>query len=119
LVAQWLVAQRLVAQRLVGQRPLERDALPTAVVGLSDVLALGVLEGLFAAGVDVPGQVSVCGFDDISAAAPRGLTTVRQPIVERGREIGRMLLDPVQPPRQVMMDVELVVRRSSGPARPA
>jgi len=53
----------------------------------------------------------------VPAAAPRGLTTVRQPIVERGREIGRMLLDPDQPPRQVMMDVELVVRRSSGPAR--
>ncbi len=102
-----------VAQWLLG-----RDVLPTAVVGLSDVLALGVLEGLLAAGVDVGGEVSVCGFDDIPAAAPRSLTTVRQPIVERGREIGRMLLDPDQEPRQVMMDVELVVRRSSGPARP-
>jgi DNA-binding LacI/PurR family transcriptional regulator len=101
-----------VAQWLLG-----RDALPTAVVGLSDVLALGVLEGLAAEGVDVGGEVSVCGFDDIPAAAPRGLTTVRQPIVERGREIGRMLLDPDQAPRQVMMGVELVVRTSSGPAR--
>lgn len=101
-VAQWLL--------------LARDPLPTAVVGLSDVLALGVLEGLVAAGVDVPERVSVCGFDDIPAAAPRGLTTVRQPITERGREIGRMLLDPVEPPRQVLMPVELVVRRSSGPA---
>lgn len=96
---------------------LERDSLPTAVVGLSDVLALGVLEGLTAADVDVPGTVSVCGFDDIPAAAPRGLTTVRQPIVERGREIGRMLLDPDEAPRQVLMPVELVVRRSSGPVR--
>lgn len=96
---------------------LARNALPTAVVGLSDVLALGVLEGLVAAGVDVPGAVSVCGFDDIAAAAPRGLTTVRQPITERGREIGRMLLDPLEPPRQVLMDVELVARTSSGPAR--
>ena len=92
----------------------QRRPLPTAVVGLSDVLALGVLEGLDAAGVDVPGTVSVCGFDDIPAAAPRGLTTVRQPITERGREIGRMLLDPDEPPRQVLMPVELVVRRSSG-----
>ncbi len=100
-----------VAQWLLG-----RDRLPTAVVGLSDVLALGVLEGLVAAGVDVGGTVSVCGFDDIPAAAPRGLTTVRQPITERGREIGRMLLDP-GPPRQVLMPVELVVRTSSGPAR--
>ena len=96
---------------------LVREALPTAVVGLSDVLALGVLEGLLAAGVDVPGSVSVCGFDDIAAAAPRGLTTVRQPITERGREIGRMLLDPDEAPRQVLMDVELVVRTSSGSVR--
>jgi ABC-type spermidine/putrescine transport system permease subunit I len=73
--------------------------------------------GLVAAGVDVPQTVSVCGFDDIPAAAHRSLTTVRQPITERGREIGRMLLDPDEPPRQVMMPVELVVRRSSGPAR--
>jgi DNA-binding LacI/PurR family transcriptional regulator len=42
---------------------------------------------------------------------------VRQPVAERGREIGRMLLDPDEPPRQVLMDVELVVRTSSGPAR--
>ena len=97
---------------------LARGALPTAVVGLSDVLALGVLEGLVAAGVDVPGAVSVCGFDDIAAAEPRGLTTVRQPVTARGREIGRMLLDPNDGPRQVLMDVELVVRTSSGPARP-
>jgi DNA-binding LacI/PurR family transcriptional regulator len=96
---------------------LARDALPTAVVGLSDVLALGVLEGLVAGGVDVPGDVSVCGFDDIPAAAPRGLTTVRQPILERGREIGRMLLDADQEPRQVTMPIELVVRSSSGPVR--
>ena len=96
---------------------LAQDRLPTAVVALSDVLALGVLEGLTAAGVDVPGTVSVCGFDDIAAAAPRGLTTVRQPITERGREIGRMLLDPTDPPRQVLMDVELVVRTSSGSPR--
>ena len=103
--------QRVAAWLLAG------DTLPTAVVGLSDVLALGVLEGLAAAGVEVGSEVSVCGFDDIPAAAPRGLTTVRQPITERGREIGRMLLDPDEAPRQVMMPVELVERRSSGPAR--
>jgi DNA-binding LacI/PurR family transcriptional regulator len=103
----------------VGAWLLARDALPTAVVGLSDVLALGVLESLVSAEVDVPGTTTVCGFDDIPAAAPRGLTTVRQPIVERGREIGRMLLDPDQGPRQVLMPVELVVRLSSGPARTA
>ena len=95
---------------------LANDRLPTAVVGLSDVLALGVLEGLVAAGVDVPGAVSVCGFDDIPAAVPRGLTTLRQPITERGREIGRMLLDPDEPPRQVLMPVELVERTTTGPA---
>ena len=92
---------------------LARGTPPTAVVGLSDVLALGALAALEEAGLDVPGSVSVCGFDDIDAAAERGLTTVHQPIKERGRQVGRLLLDPTDTPRQVLLPVELVVRTST------
>ena len=45
--------------------------------------------------VDVPGDLSVVGFDDAPAASPRGLTTVRQPLVEKGRTAGRMLLEAI------------------------
>ena len=89
---------------------------PTAVVGLSDVLALGALGALAELGVDVPGRVSVCGFDDIADAGARGLTTVRQPIRERGRQVGRRLVDPQAGPRQLLLPIQLVPRTSTGPA---
>jgi DNA-binding LacI/PurR family transcriptional regulator len=87
----------------------------TAIVGLSDVVALGVLEVLRSAGVPVPGQLSVCGFDDIPAAAASGLTTLRQPIGGKGRIVGELLLDPEATPRQVLLPMELVSRSTTGP----
>ena len=90
---------------------------PSAVVGLSDVLAIGALDVLAAHGLAAGADVSVCGFDDITAAAERGLTTVRQPVLTRGREVGRLLLDPDSEPRQVLLPIELVPRTSTGPAR--
>lgn len=95
---------------------LELPAPPTAVVGLSDVLALGALAALAELGVDVPGRVSVCGFDDIADARARDLTTVRQPIRERGRRVGRLLVNSGATPRQVLLPIELVPRGSTGPA---
>jgi DNA-binding LacI/PurR family transcriptional regulator len=58
----------------------------------------------------------VAGFDDIPAAEPAGLTTIRQPITDKGRIVGRILLDPATTERQVLMPTELIVRASSGPA---
>jgi DNA-binding LacI/PurR family transcriptional regulator len=80
------------------------------------VLALGALGALTDLGVDVPGRVSVCGFDDIADAGARGLTTVRQPIRERGREVGRLLVDAQAGPRQLLLPIELVPRATTGPA---
>ncbi|MGH8869450.1 MAG: LacI family DNA-binding transcriptional regulator [Actinomycetes bacterium] len=97
---------------------LDRRDRPTAIVTVSDVLALGVLDALRQRGL-VPGRdVSVVGFDDIAAAADAGLTTVRQPVHDKGRIAGQMLLEPESvSSRQVVLPTELVVRASSGPAR--
>ena len=73
---------------------LDRDELPTAVVGLSDVLALGALQALASRGLSTPADVSVCGFDDIPAAKAANLTTVHQPIRDKGQHVGRLLIDP-------------------------
>lgn len=89
---------------------------PTAIACVSDVLALGALEELRTRGRAVPGDVSVCGVDDIPAAAAAGLTTVRQPIHEKGFRVGQLLLDPALQPRRVMLPIELVVRVTTGPA---
>ncbi len=95
---------------------LDHPDRPTAIVAMSDVLAIGVLRVLTAAGIDVPADISLASFDDIPAAEWHGLTTVRQPITEKGREIGRLLLDPDRPDRQIVLDCELVVRSTTGPA---
>ena len=96
---------------------LDHDRVPTAIVGLSDVLAIGALHGLASRGLRVPAQVSVCGFDDISAAQAAQLTTVHQSIREKGNHVGRLLIDPESQPRQVLLPISLVPRATTGPAR--
>jgi LacI family transcriptional regulator len=94
------------------------DALPDAFVCGNDELALGVLSGLGAAGVDVPGQVLVTGWDDVMAARYAGLTTVRQPMRELGGTAARLLDEVITggraEPRHVVLPTELVVRTTSG-----
>jgi DNA-binding LacI/PurR family transcriptional regulator len=96
---------------------LDHGEAPTAVVGLSDVLALGALQILASCGLSVPAEVSVCGFDDVPAAQAANLTTVHQPIREKGQHVGRLLLDPESQPRQVLLPITLVTRATTGPAR--
>jgi len=80
-----------------------------------------VLAAAAALGLDVPGDVSVVGFDDVELAELVGLTTVRQPIADSGREAARLLLasidDPTVDRSQVQLPLELVERRSTGAAR--
>jgi DNA-binding LacI/PurR family transcriptional regulator len=80
---------------------------PTAVLAATDQLALGALE----AGLRVPEEVSVVGFDDIPAAAAAGLTTVHQPLFEKGAIAGRLLSEGGAD--VVVLPVELVVRGST------
>ena len=70
--------------REAASRLLAQDLRPTAVFASSDVQAIGVLEAAQAAGVPVPEQLSVIGFDNVEAAAYAGLTTVAQPLEEIG-----------------------------------
>jgi DNA-binding LacI/PurR family transcriptional regulator len=95
---------------------LDRQDRPTAIACVSDVLALGALEAIEARGLRVGRDISLTGFDDVPAAAAAGLTTVRQPIAEKGRLLGRMLLDPEYTGRRIVLPTELVVRSSTGPA---
>ncbi len=84
---------------------------PTAVLAAGDRLALGVIEAAREAGVRVPQDLSVVGFDDIPAAARSHLTTVRQPLSEKGEIAGRLLTERAD--REVILPVELVVRGST------
>lgn len=95
---------------------LDSQDRPTAIVGLSDVQALGAIEAMKVRGLTPGRDLTVVGFDDIPAAEPAGLTTIRQPIRDKGRAVGRILLDPATTERQVLMPTQLIVRSSSGPA---
>ncbi len=98
----------------------------TAVCCANDLLALGALRRLAIRGIDVPGRVSVAGFDDISTAAitAPSLSTVRLPLRELGRlgfeHAGRRLAggdgagDPSGPTR-VVLPTEVVLRGSTAP----
>jgi LacI family transcriptional regulator len=82
---------RVVARGLT-RRLLELRRPPTAVFAASDVQAFGVMEAAARAGVDVPADLSVVGFDDIELAGAIGLTTVHQPLRESGRRGAALLL---------------------------
>jgi DNA-binding LacI/PurR family transcriptional regulator len=95
----------------------------TAVVCGSDILALGAIRAVRRAGLDVPRDVSVIGFDDSSFmnCTDPALTTVRQPIEAMGRAAVLMLLKQVEgggaAVEELLFEPELVVRGSTGPAR--
>jgi DNA-binding LacI/PurR family transcriptional regulator len=97
---------------------------PTAIFAYSDTMAFGVLEAAQQRGVEVPGRLSVIGFDDVEIAQYFRLTTVRQPLHESGARGAELLLEgmdnddgrlPPVGPRHVVQPTELVVRSTTGP----
>jgi DNA-binding LacI/PurR family transcriptional regulator len=99
------------AETLLSARPR-----PTALIVLSDELALGALQAASRLGIDVPGELSIIGYDDIPAAADAGLTTVRQPLLEKGAAAARLLREGAQPGEEILLPIELVARSTTGPA---
>lgn len=87
----------------------------TAVVCTSDILALGVLRHAAEQGLSVPEDLTVTGFDGVPDAERAGLTTVRQPVREKGEVAGRLLLERGERsrPRRVVLPTELVVGATS------
>lgn len=108
-------AVRVVRARL--ERP---EPLPSAIVCANDQTAIGVLHVLTHAGLSVPGDVAVVGFDDIPVARhlSPGLTTVRQPARQLGAVAVEALIDMVEgrapARRDIVLAVELKVRGSCG-----
>jgi LacI family transcriptional regulator len=97
-----------------------RGALPDAVVCANDQMAIGVLRAFAAAGVRVPDEVAVVGFDDIYPASliDPPLTSVQQPIRMLGQQACARLLDriatPDLTPTVELLPTELVLRSSCG-----
>jgi DNA-binding LacI/PurR family transcriptional regulator len=104
-------------------RAWEDGVRPTAVLAMSDAMAIGAMRALRDMRLAVPGDVSVVGFDDIDLAphVDPPLTTVHQPIRRKGEEAVRLLLAVVQrrgssSPEHRRLETRLIVRGSTGPA---
>jgi DNA-binding LacI/PurR family transcriptional regulator len=97
------------------------DRVPglTAIAAMSDILAMAAIDAARERGLRVPEDLSVVGFDDIPDAAEMDppLTTIAQPIAEKGRRAARLIFEPGEP-RKELLEVKLVVRGSTAPARP-
>ncbi|MDX2240729.1 MAG: substrate-binding domain-containing protein [Leptolyngbyaceae cyanobacterium bins.302] len=96
---------------------LKHTPRPTAILAMSDRLAIGAIRAAEALGLSVPHDVAIVGFDDIPLAAqirPK-LTTVRQPLVEKGAAAARLLLENIDQPVTQVLATELVIRESSIP----
>ena len=93
---------------------------PTAVFAAADMMAVGAIRAVQAAGLSVPNDVAIVGFDDIRVAELLSppLTTVRQDMVGIGLAAGRALVEQIENPDStppvLTLPVELVVRASCG-----
>lgn len=97
---------------------LLRGIRPTAIVAFNDLMALGAIRACREAGLQVPTDVSVTGFDDIELAAPFQLTTVRVPMFELGRLAGEAAvahLEGERAPINRVVTPQLVVRGTCAP----
>jgi LacI family transcriptional regulator len=104
-------------------RDLLRRERPDAVICANDEVALGVLLAAEQAGLKVPGDLAVTGWDDLLAARFAGLTTVRQPMRDLGAVAAKWLNQRITgqqpaPAKNKILPTQLVVRRSCGPHSP-
>jgi DNA-binding LacI/PurR family transcriptional regulator len=105
-----------------GIRQLIQSRRPfTAVLCFNDVSAMGTIRALHEAGIRVPNDVSVLGFDDIQSSQFQvpSLTTIRQPLQKMGSTAARMLLKKLADettPDLIQVDPELIVRESTARA---
>jgi len=97
---------------------LALDEPPTAIFAANDMSAFGAMDACREAGLSIPQDMSIVGFDDVPTAATTypPLTTVRQPIYDMGRMATRLLIasieNPARPSERLVVDTELIIRQS-------
>lgn len=105
------------AVRVAVDALLQQTPRPDALVCCDDLSALSALERLRELKIKVPDEVALIGFDDVPEAISHGLTTVRQPMLEVGRQAAQMLLERMQKSNlsveKKMLPIELIVRETA------
>lgn len=118
-VESWTVSSGITAAEVIAQRAPEDR--PSAVFCANDMMALGMLQYLDHAGIKVPHDVAIVGYDDLSWAEVSvvPLTTIRQPRHELGRVAVKMIMELLDEPskkvaaRHVVLKPELVIRETA------
>lgn len=90
---------------------------PTAIFAANDDMAVGAMTAIMAAGLQIPADVSVAGYDDtrLASAVWPALTTIRQPVAEMARRAAERLMSPdTDAALEEVFDFELIVRQSTG-----
>ena len=105
-----------------GKRLLQGSERPTAICCANDHMAAAVMKVAHESGLRVPADVSITGFDDDPTASQvwPAMTTIRQPLTQMARHASKMLLDGLRglepESRNLVVDAELIIRDSTGPA---
>ncbi|MDQ0104681.1 LacI family transcriptional regulator [Paenarthrobacter nicotinovorans] len=112
----WGYESGLEAGRTIAQRPLAER--PTALHGGADVAALGAFTSLFDAGISIPADISLVGYDNVPSASlpPIGLTTVDQSGVQMGRQAAELLLSRIEgrsESKHILVSPKLIVRKTT------
>lgn len=99
---------------------LNEKMRPTAIFGMNDMMALGAVSAIQEAGLRVPDDIAVVGYDNMRFASylyPR-LTTVHAPEIELGRQAGQLIMrlihDKTSKPQHVTLNTELIIRDTCG-----
>lgn len=114
---------RFESGRMAATSILDLKELPTAIIVANDMMALGAMQELKAAGIKIPQDISIIGFDDIAFASlsEPPLTTVCSPRVEIGRRAIEALMTTIERPNQVGVEIKiptyLITRKSTAPPR--
>lgn len=114
---------RFESGRMAATEILDLKELPTAIIAANDMMALGAMQELKTAGVSIPRDISIIGFDDIAFAAlsEPPLTTVCSPRVEIGRRAIEALMTTIERPNlpgvEIRIPTYLITRRSTAPPR--
>ncbi len=101
---------------MAAQRLLQNGA--DAIFASNDIMALGVFDAAAERGIRIPHDLALVGFDDLPLSAPVPLTTIRQPLRQKGAAAIDLLLDLIEErtvgPQHIFLPTQLVIRQSCG-----
>ena len=109
---------------IITQKLLQMPVPPTAIQAMNDFYAIGAYHAVMEAGINIPGDISICGFDNVGVSDILNppLTTVEQFPYEQGKICGELLMQKITEgknpiPREILLPTSLIIRSSAAPPK--